>query len=214
MRTILVANAKGGCGKTTIATNLASHYANEGAQVALADFDPLRGSLDWLTVRPPDRPSITGLNGLDDGLRHLPRSAEVLIMDAPARLHGSELTDFVRRADTLLVPILPSPVDIYAANRFLEELSHVSPVQRQEVRIGLIANRVFEHTRIAGVLDQWLGKRREHLLGHLRETQNYIRAAGRGLGIFELPAYLAWQDWAQWEPILSWLQSKRSLPAH
>jgi len=212
MRTILVANAKGGCGKTTLATNLASHFANEGNEVVLADFDPQRGSLDWLAVRSESRPPITGVDAVDQGLRNLPRSADVLIMDAPARLRGGELTDFVRRAETVLIPILPSPVDIYAANRFLDEIAHTPPIEHKETRLGLIANRVMERTRMAGVLDHWLGRRREHLVGHLRETQNYVRASGMGIGIFELPAYQAWQDWAQWEPILSWLQSKRSLP--
>lgn len=213
MRTVLVANAKGGCGKTTIATNLASHYANEGFEVVLADFDPQRGSLDWLAVRPASRPPIAGLDAHRDGLRHLPRTADVLVIDAPARLHGSELSDFVRRAETMVVPILPSPVDIKAAVRFLNELAHSAPVAHHEARIGLIANRVLEHTRIAAVLEAWLSHRRERVLGQLRETQNYVRAAALGLGVFELAPYVAWQDWAQWEPILSWLESKRSLPA-
>ncbi len=213
MRTILVANAKGGCGKTTIATNLASHYANEGHSVVLADFDPQRGSLDWLAARPPNRPEISGLDAVDGGLRHLPRTADVLVMDAPARLHGAELSEFLRRAETVVVPILPSPVDINAARRFLDELANSAPVVHRQTRVGLLANRVMEHTRIAGVLEHWLDGRRERRLGQLRETQNYVRAAAMGIGIFELPPYLAWQDWAQWDPVLAWLQSRRSIPA-
>src|SRR5690625_1847961 len=96
MRTILVANAKGGCGKTTIATNLAAHFANEGAQVVLADFDPQRGSLDWLAVRPSSQPAVQGLDAVEAGLRHLPRSADVVVMDAPSRLHGAELSEIGR----------------------------------------------------------------------------------------------------------------------
>ncbi len=213
MRTILVLNAKGGCGKTTLATQIAAHYANEGAKVVLADFDPQRGSMDWLASRSPDYPPIIGLDAVDAGLRHLPRAAEVLIVDAPARLHGAELTDLVRRAETLLIPILPSPIDINAASRFLDELVAVPSVQRREARIGLVANRVLEHTRIAGVLEGWLRKCREPFIGQLRETQNYVRAAVEGKSVFELPAYIAWPDWAQWEPILAWLASRRSLPS-
>lgn len=212
MRTILVANAKGGCGKTTLATTLASHYANEGLEVVLADFDPQQGSLDWLSVRGAGRPPIVGLEATHDGLRHLPRAADVLVMDAPARLHGAELSEFLRRAETVLVPIMPSPVDMNAATRFLNELGAAAPVANRQTRVGLVANRLIEYTRSAHALEQWLGRRRESVVGHLRETQNYVRAAGMGLGILELPAYQAWQDWAQWEPILSWLQSKRSLP--
>lgn len=212
MRTILVANAKGGCGKTTIATNIAAHYANEGAAVVLADFDPQRGSIDWLAARPAERAPIRGIDAVDDGLRHLPRSADVLVVDAPARLHGRELTEFLRRAETALVPVLPSPVDINAANRFLAELRASAPMQNRQTRVGLVANRVMEHTRIAGVLEHWLEHRRERLVASLRETQNYVRAAAAGLGIVELPPYLAWEDWAQWEPILDWLASRRSTP--
>ncbi|MGH8161566.1 MAG: AAA family ATPase [Gammaproteobacteria bacterium] len=212
MRTILVANAKGGCGKTTLATNLAAHFANEGRQVVLADFDPQRGSMDWLAARPATRATIIGLDAVEEGLRHLPRGADVLIMDAPSRVHGAELSEFLRRAETVLIPILPSPVDINAARRFLDELADSAPVRNRQTRVGLVANRVMEHTRIAGVLDHWLGGRRERVLGQFRETQNYVRAAAMGIGIFELPPYLAWQDWAQWEPVLGWLSSRRSIP--
>ena len=212
MRTILVANAKGGCGKTTIATTLASHYANEGMEVVLADFDPQQGSLDWLALRGPDRPPITGLASVDQGLRHLPRSADVLVIDAPARLHGGELSEFLRRAETVLIPVLPSPVDMNAAVRFLDELHAAAPVAHRQTRVGLVANRLMEYTRSAQALEKWLSGRREVVVGRLRETQNYVRAAGMGLGILELPAYQAWQDWVQWESIISWLQSKRSLP--
>ncbi|MGH8126737.1 MAG: ParA family protein [Gammaproteobacteria bacterium] len=212
MRTILVANAKGGCGKTTIATTLASHYANEGLDVVLADFDPQQGSADWLAARDPGRPAITGLRAMDDGLRHMPRSADVLVIDAPARVHGSELSEFLRRAETVLVPIMPSPVDMNAAVRFLDELASAAPVAHRQTRVGLVANRLMEYTRSAHALEHWLSTRRESVVGRLRETQNYVRAAGMGAGIFELPAYQAWQDWAQWESVLVWLQSKRSLP--
>ena len=212
MRTILVANAKGGCGKTTIATTLASHYANEGLDVVLADFDPQHGSLDWLSIRDPSRPAITGLEATSDGLRHLPRSADVLVIDAPARLHGAELSEYLRKAETVLVPVMPSPVDMNAGVRFLDELRGAAPVANRQTRVGLVANRIMEFTRSAQALEHWLSSRREAVVGRLRETQNYVRAAGMGIGIFELPAYQAWQDWAQWEPVLSWLQSKRSLP--
>lgn len=211
MRTILILNAKGGCGKTTLATHVACHYANEGQEVVLADFDPQRGSIDWLAARDSRYPTITGLDAVDHGLRHLPKSAEVLVLDAPARLHGSELSEFLRRAQTVIVPILPSPVDMRAASRFLDELSNTSPMKKKEVRVGLVANRVNEHTKVAGEFRDWLARRREPFLGQLRETQNYVKAASLGISVFELPPYLAWYDWAQWEPIVRWLGSRRSL---
>ena len=120
MRHIMVLNPKGGCGKSTIATNLASYYAaEEGKTVALVDYDPQVSSLDWLARRPANRPEIIGVEGFKDGFRHLPRSADVAIIDAPARAHGPELTDLVNHAETIIVPVLPSTIDMQAASKFL-----------------------------------------------------------------------------------------------
>ena len=97
MRHIMVLNAKGGCGKSTLATNIAAYFANEGASVALADFDPQRSSLDWLARRPENRPAIAGVAGYESGLRHAPRNADFIIIDAPARSHGKELVDLINQ---------------------------------------------------------------------------------------------------------------------
>jgi chromosome partitioning protein len=114
MRHVMVMNSKGGCGKSTLATNLASHFAIEGYRVAIADYDPQRTSLDWLAMRPGDLPRVTGIAAYDEGLRAVPRDTEVLVIDAPARTHGSEMNELVRRAETILVPVLPSPIDMKA----------------------------------------------------------------------------------------------------
>lgn len=213
MRHIMVLNAKGGCGKSTIATNLASFYATQGRKVALVDYDPQRSSLDWLAKRPAERPHIEGVEGFRHGLRNLPRSAELAIIDAPARVHGAELTEMVRHAETVIVPVLPSSIDIQAASKFLADLQHVGRVERREVRLAVVANRVRENTLIAGELDEYLEKLKMPYVATLREAQNYIRAYSRGLGVFELPEYLAWPDWQQWEPLTEWLSSRRSRPA-
>lgn len=213
MRHIMVLNAKGGCGKSTIATNLASYYAIEGRKVALADYDPQRSSLDWLAKRPAERPHIDGVEAFRHGLRNMPRSAEVVVIDAPARVHGPELTEMVRHAETIIVPVLPSSIDIQAASKFLADLQHVGRVERREVRIAVVANRVRENTLIAEELDGYLQKLKVPYVAVLREAQNYIRAYSRGLGVFELPEYLAWPDWEQWEPLVDWLGSRRSRPA-
>ena len=110
MRHIMVLNAKGGCGKSTLATNIASYFANEGATVALADYDPQRSSLDWLERRPDNRPEIIGVAAFEEGLRHVPRSADMVVSDAPARSHGPELTNLVNHAETVVVPVLPSTI--------------------------------------------------------------------------------------------------------
>ena len=212
MRHIMVLNAKGGCGKSTLSTNLASYFAREGNKVALADYDPQRSSMDWLEKRPADQPLIEGVAGYKEGLRHLPRSADVVIIDAPARTHGAELTEMVRHAETIIVPVLPSGIDIQAAGKFLEQLQHVGKVVRKEARIAVVANRVREQTLIFGELDEYLNKLKVPYVAWLREAQNYVRAYTRGLGVFDLPEYLAWPDWDQWEPLLEWLGSRRSRP--
>ncbi len=212
MRHILVTNAKGGCGKSTLATNLAAYLASEGFETALADFDPQGSSMDWLAQRPEEYAKITGIAGFDDGLRSVPRSAEFLVIDAPARSHGKELNELVKRAETIIVPVLPSPIDMNAASKFVDELLHVQKVADKKAKVAVVANRVKENTLIFEELDEYLGKLKVPYIATLREAQNYIRAYQRGLGIHELPPYLAWPDWEQWDPILEWLDSKGSMP--
>jgi len=208
----MVLNAKGGCGKSTIATNIASYFANEGATVALADYDPQRSGLDWLDRRPDDRPEIAGVAAFEDGLRRAPRNADILVIDAPARTHSSELNSLVKHAETIVVPVLPSTIDMQATSTFLQELQGLPSVKDKEVKIGAIANRVRDNTLIFDDLDEYLTKARVPYIAALREAQNYVRAYTRGLGIFELPEYLAWPDWDEWEPLTAWLRSVRSQP--
>jgi chromosome partitioning protein len=208
----MVLNSKGGCGKSTLATNIAAYFANQGASVALADFDPQRSSLDWLDRRPEDRATIAGVAGFEDGLRRAPRNADFIVIDAPARTHAKELTDLVRHAETIVVPVLPSTIDMQATTTFLEELRKIGKIERKQARFGLVANRVRDNTLIFDDLDDYLTRVRAPYIAALREAQNYVRAYTRGLGIFELPEYLAWPDWNEWEPLTAWLRSKRSQP--
>ena len=212
MRHIMVLNAKGGCGKSTLATNIASYFANEGASVALADYDPQRSSLDWLERRPDNRPKIAAVAAFEDGLKHAPRGADILVSDAPARSHGKELTDLVNHAETIVVPVLPSTIDMQATTKFLEELAAVHKIKSKKAKLGAVANRVRDNTLIWDDLDDYLTRARVPYVAALREAQNYVRAYTRGLGIFELPEYLAWPDWDEWEPLTAWLRSKRSQP--
>jgi chromosome partitioning protein len=209
----MVLNAKGGCGKSTLATNIASYFATQGAAVALADYDPQRSSLDWLERRPDNRASIAAVAGFEDGLKHAPRNADILVIDAPARSHGAELVDLVKHAETIVVPVLPSTIDIQATTTFIEELKAVGKVARKQAKIAAVANRVRDNTLIFDDLDEYLTKARIPYVAALRDAQNYVRAYTRGLGIFELPEYLAWPDWSEWEPLTAWLRSKRSQPS-
>src|SRR5271168_802589 len=212
MRHVMVLNAKGGCGKSTLATNIAVYFAREGHEVCIADYDPQRTSLDWLAARPADLPKISGVPAYDEGLRNVARSTEILVIDAPASVHGTELNELVRRAETIIVPVLPSGIDMKACGHFMAELLEIGKVSRKQARLAVVANRVREYTLIYDELDQYLTKLKVPYLGSLREAQNYVRAYARGMGVLELPEYLAWPDLKQWEPILAWLDSKRSRP--
>ncbi len=234
MRTIMFLNAKGGCGKSTLATNLASYYAKLGNSVVLADFDPQGSSLEWLAARPQDAPAIHGLLAWREGLRHLPRSADYAILDVPAGARGAELTALVRRAQSIVIPVLPSPTDIRAAAHFIHHLLLVGRVERKETKLAVVANRVRENTALQKAAEGMLGslrsgyttintqnyQRLEKFLDRLkipfittlRENPYYLAADARGLGIFDLkPSHVA-RDLEQWKPLIHWLESRRSLP--
>ena len=210
MRQIMVLNAKGGSGKTTIATNLASYYAwMEELNVVLADFDPQGSSLAWLKARDEKWPHIHGIAAWEAPLRP-PKDTDIVIMDTPARVKGKELTSLVRRVETIIVPVLPSPIDIRAAADFMKELLTTGKVSRKETKVAVIANRVRENTLIYHTLQAFLKSLKIPFVTTLRDTQNYIRAEERGVGIFEMAPSQVWQDLEQWEPLLRWLRSKRS----
>lgn len=212
MRTIMVLNAKGGCGKSTIATSLASYYAFELEQkVVLADYDPQGSSMAWLEARGEEWPEIQGIAAWKEPVRHS-RDTDVMIIDAPARIHGKELTALVNKADTIVFPVLPSPIDMRAATDYMKELKAVGKVERKGVKIGVVANRVRETTIIFSELFEFINKLKVPYIATLRDTQNYIRAEERGIGIYEMAPSATWQDIEGWEPLVEWLKSKRSLP--
>jgi chromosome partitioning protein len=233
MRKIMLLNAKGGCGKSTLATNLASYYASQGKSVVLADFDRQGSAMEWLESRPQDRAPIRGIAAWREPVR-VPRSTDYVIMDVPAGAHGAELTALVRRAHTLIIPVLPSPTDIRAAARFVHELLLVGRIVREETRLAVVANRVRENssvqnamesmlnsmsisyaslnTQIYRNLERFLSRLKIPFVTTLRESQNYLVADARGLGIFDLTRTQTARDIEQWQPLLKWLESKRSVP--
>ena len=218
MRTIIVLNPKGGCGKSTIATNIASYFAIKGKKVTLADCDPQGSSKDWLSVRPDIYSAINGIVVDDDRLK-IPRNSEVLIIDTPAAVAEKRLSKYLRKAQSLIMPIIASPIDIRAAEKFLEELFSFKGTINNKIKIATVANRVREDTLIAAKLEYYLDNvklpngKKLPFMTMLRASQNYIHAAERGLSIFELPPSKTYYDREQWAPLLRWLNSKRSLPS-
>jgi chromosome partitioning protein len=215
-RRILVVNAKGGCGKTTIATNLASYYASQGRVSALLDYDPQGSSMQWLSERSEERFPIHGVaafrkpaSGMTRSFQlRLPPQTETLILDAPAGVHGMALIDLVREADTILVPVLPSPIDIHAASHFIRDLLLVAKVRRRPIRVGVVANRVRKNARVYQSLERFLKSLHIPFIAYLRDTQNYVRSSEEGLGVFEWSGNLVHQDRRQLEAIVRWLETE------
>lgn len=208
----MVLNSKGGCGKSTIATNLASYYAcYEHKNVTLVDFDPQGSSLDWLKVRPRQSPKIQSINATKEAVR-FSKDTEIVIMDVPARVEGRELANLVKRVETVIIPVLPSPIDIRAGAGFIKELLTNGRVSRNETKVAVIANRVRENTLSYHALYAFLKSLKIPFVTTLRDTQNYIHAEDKGLGIFEMAPSKVWQDLEQWDPLIKWLRSKRSQP--
>lgn len=207
MRTIMLMNSKGGCGKTTLAVNLATWFADDGAKVALADYDPQRSTLGWLEARKQYEgiPTIEAIDATSKPARAA-RGTDLLIMDAPAGTHGRTITNMLRRVDDLILPVLPSPIDMRACSGFLQELLANGRISRDQIRLAIVANRVRENTRIYHELEEYLGHLEIPFVTHLRESQNYIRSAETGLGIFELAPSLVWQDVVLWDPLINWVK--------
>ena len=209
MRTIMVLNPKGGSGKSTLSTNLAAYYASQSANVVLADFDPQGSSLDWLEVRSSGRPAIKGVDATTATIRSS-RKTDFVIMDAPAGVYGKTLTPLIRKAETFIVPVMPSPIDMRATASFVAELRKNAKIANKKAKFAVVANRVRENTHIYNDLEVFLKKLKVPMLTHLRDTMNYVRCAERGIGIHELPPYHNGIDIEQWQPIITWIKSKRS----
>ena len=210
----MVLNGKGGSGKSTIATNLAGYYASSGLRTALVDHDPQGAATRWLSLRPDTAPAIHGIVTRQRS-SHVTRAwqtrvpAETLrvVVDTPAGVAGHELTQLIRQADAIIIPVLPSDADIYAATHFIEELLLGARLRATSARVGLVANRVRQHTRIYASLERFLRRLSFPLLAALRDTQNYIHAAGLGIGIHEMkPRSRVSPDLSQWAPLLTWLE--------
>ncbi|MDH5392432.1 MAG: ParA family protein [Gammaproteobacteria bacterium] len=204
MHHILILNSKGGCGKTTISVNIASFFACWGVQVALADFDKQHSSTDWLRCRSKDNPRILSVAAWQEDY-HIPDEAEYVIMDTPAGLDGEAMLALLKKADTILIPILPSPLDIRAAGRLIHDIMQQYNHLPNKPRIGIIANRVRRQTKIYNSLKRFIDKLDIDFIASLRDTQNYITSTSTGTSLFELPNWKKQKDLTGWCQLINWI---------
>ena len=205
MQTILVANPKGGSGKTTVATNVAGWLAGKRQRVALADHDPQRSATEWLARRPKLFPAVAGLPPGTTKKTLKDAAPQWLVVDTPAGLHGPDLREALNHADVMLVPLAPSAFDMAATAHFLAAITHYKAVKEGDLAIGIIAMRVDPRTRSAAELDVFLKGFDFPLIAHLRDTQVYVHCARDGATVFDLPRSRAEQDWEQWKPLTRWI---------
>ncbi len=207
MQSFLVANPKGGCGKSTLSTNLAGWFARQGRSVMLGDIDRQQSSREWLRLRPPALPRIDSWEIEDDRPARPPKGTTHVVLDSPAGLHGKRLAHVLKLVNRVIVPLQPSIFDILATRQFLDVLLQEKDVRKQHAFVAVVGMRVDARTRAAGELDRFLEDLDVPVLTSLRDTQNYVQAAAHGLTIFEMPAARAAQDWEQWQPLIEWADS-------
>lgn len=206
MKSILIVNPKGGAGKTTLATNLAGALANVGDQdVKLWDLDRQRSALDWLALRPVDRPPIQAMNETQSGGGNSGAGSGWLILDAPAGIHGKMLDRALKIAHKVIVPVQPSVFDMAASGNFMQELLKEKSIRKHKTFVGIVGMRVDPRTRAASTLSAFLHQFDLPIVTWLRDTQVYANAAFNGLSIFDLPASVGGRDIEQWHPLLEWV---------
>ena len=206
MRTVLVVNPKGGCGKTTLSTNLAGALANRGDSIVLWDLDRQKSSLEWLSLRSPELPAIHSLEPKDEPSGKDKRKHDWLIIDTPAGLHGKNLERAVKPVDKVLMPVQPSLFDMAATRNFLAALQAEHLLRKGKHFLGIVGMRVDERTKAAAALEAFLKQFDLPVLTYLRDTQVYANAAFQGKSIFDLPHYLNERDVEDWKPLLKWLE--------
>lgn len=213
MLRIVVLNPKGGSGKTTIAINLASYFAVRHEKTVLMDQDPQGSAIRWFRKRGPGAFPIHGMATWEHDSRttrtfrlRIPPVATRVIVDTPAALDSLALTEAVRDAHKIIVPVLPSDIDVHACTRIIADLLLVAKVRREENRIGVVANRVRRNTLVYQSLQRFLATLNVPVVATLRDSQNYLRGAEFGVGIHEMKSHLVAADLEQWQPLIEWIE--------
>ncbi|WP_319773923.1 ParA family protein [Breoghania sp.] len=203
MRTILVANRKGGCGKTTIATTLAAAFVAQGNEVALADADRQKSSLKWLSLRPKDAAPITGLNWTrDKDLGEAPKRVDTVIIDGPGALTGRHAEALIREADEIVVPLMPSVFDTESTDSFLDKIEALKKVRKGKACIHVVANRVRLKSRALLALETHMAETGRPLMARISDRLAYPTLAGEGLSVYDKDTMEFAPYRKQWHPLL------------
>jgi len=224
MNTTLVINAKGGVGKTTITTNLASYFASRNTPTTIADFDPQSSSLNWLAHRSNEQFKIHGADlatrmgttSLQIARRQIPRETQQLIIDAPAGPSRLLLQDLLSRAQAILIPVAPSAIDIHATANFIKELLLIGHVRFRNIRVAVLANRVRSSRPVYEPLEKFVASLGIAFLTRVSDSDVYLESAETGVGVFEMPADKAAAEQREFQPIVNWLvgeQQANAVPA-
>ncbi|WP_374670099.1 AAA family ATPase [Ramlibacter sp.] len=205
MPVVVVANPKGGVGKSTVATNVAGWYASRGHVVMLGDADRQQSSRLWLGLRPPQVPPIQGWEVDRDHIARLPKGVTHVVLDTPAGLHGKALQQVLKIADKIVVPLQPSVFDIFATRAFLDDLAEHR--KHNHAQVGIVGTRVDARTIAADHLQEFVAGLDLPVLATLRPTQNYVHLAARGLTLFDVAPHRVERDLQQWEGLCRWLDT-------
>jgi chromosome partitioning protein len=215
MNTTLVINSKGGAGKTTVAINLASYFAATNTPVALMDYDPQGSSLNWLQWRGPQAFRIHAANAAQKKATRLrsfemyvPSETQQLIIDAPAGASGVILQQMLDRADCILIPVVPSAIDLHATENFIKHLLGTRRIREATTRVAVVANKVRRSMPAYQPLERFLHSLDLALLARLIDSDLFLKAAETGVGIFEMDVSLSISERKQFMPIVEWVEAR------
>ncbi len=203
MPVVVIANPKGGVGKSTLATNVAGYFASRGHAVMLGDADRQQSTRLWLGLRPTAARPIASWEMSGELIARPPKGTTHVVLDTPGGLHGWRFNDVMKMADKVLVPLQPSVFDIFATRAFLDQLA--ASKHAQHVQVGLVGMRVDARTIAADKLHEFIDSLGLPVVGYLRDTQNYVHLAARGLTLFDVAPGRVEKDLEQWAGICRWL---------
>ena len=211
---IVVLNPKGGCGKSTLVTNIAACYAQRGPMPAIMDYDPQGSTMAWLDRRPAELPPIHGIAAYKKSMAatrswqlRVPNETSTLLVDSPASINHDDLRELTRDSTSILVPVLPSSMDIHAASRCIADLLLVAKVDRRDRKLAVVANRTRKNTKSFAKLMRFLDSLGIPIIAVLRDSQNFVHAAEQGMGLCEMQPSRVKADTDEIDKVIAWLDA-------